>query len=115
MEHPFGTIKRSLGWDHYLLRGKEKVSGENALIMFCYNFKRVLNLLGTRLFNQLLLAIKAGDIAIVMQAIKRHLPFLRPLFDYLCQKYLFSQQTNLFHPPAFNKNLFYPCLTQKSQ
>ncbi len=37
VEHPFGTIKRSLGWDHYLLRGKEKVSGENALIMFCYN------------------------------------------------------------------------------
>ena len=119
VEHPFGTIKRSLGWDHYLLRGKEKVSGAHgfdwALIMFCYNFKRVLNLLGTRLFNQLLLAIKAGDIAVVMQAIKRHLPFLRPLFDYLCQKYLFSQQTNLFHPPAFNKNLFYPCLTQKSQ
>ena len=112
VEHPFGTIKRSLGWDHYLLRGKEKVSGAHgfdwALIMFCYNFKRVLNLLGTRLFNQLLLAIKAGDIAVVMQAIKRHLPFLRPLFDYLCQKYLFSQQTNLFHPPAFNKNLFLP-------
>ena len=106
VEHPFGTIKRSLGWDHYLVRGKEKVSGENALIMFCYNFKRVLNMLGTMLFNKLLLAIKAGDIAVVMQAIKRHLPFLRPLFDYLCQKYLFSQQTRLFYPPAFNKNLF---------
>lgn len=46
VEHPFGTIKRSLGWDHYLVRGKEKVSGENALIMFCYNFKRVLRILG---------------------------------------------------------------------
>ena len=75
VEHPFGTIKRSLGWDHYLLRGKEKVSGENALIMFCYNFKRVLNLLGTRLFNQLLLAIKAGNIEAVMEAIKRYLCF----------------------------------------
>jgi len=29
VEHPFGTIKRSLGWDHFLLRGKKKVSGEN--------------------------------------------------------------------------------------
>ena len=49
MEHPFGTIKRSLGWDHYLVRGKEKVSGaygfDWALIMFCYNFKRVLNMI----------------------------------------------------------------------
>ena len=48
VEHPFGTIKRSLGWDHYLVRGKEKVSGSYgfdwALIMFCSNFKRVLNL-----------------------------------------------------------------------
>ncbi len=48
MAHPFGTIKGSLGWDHYLLRGKEKVSGaygfDWALIMFCYNFKRVLNM-----------------------------------------------------------------------
>ena len=27
VEHPFGTIKRMLGWDHFLVRGKEKVSG----------------------------------------------------------------------------------------
>ena len=33
VEHPFGTIKRHLGWDHFLVRGKEKVSGENALIV----------------------------------------------------------------------------------
>ena len=25
VEHPLGTIKRSLGWDHYLVRGKESV------------------------------------------------------------------------------------------
>jgi hypothetical protein len=41
VEHPFGTIKQTLGWSHYLVRGKEKVSGENALIMFTYNFKRL--------------------------------------------------------------------------
>ena len=51
VEHPFGTIKRMLGWDHFLVRGKEKVSGENALIMFAYNFKRVLNILGTTMFQ----------------------------------------------------------------
>ncbi|MFT5662591.1 MAG: hypothetical protein ACI9TV_003248, partial [Sulfurimonas sp.] len=36
VEHPFGTIKRSLGWEHFLVRSKKKVQGENALIMFTY-------------------------------------------------------------------------------
>jgi len=58
VEHPFGTIKRNLGWDHFLVRGKEKVSGENALIMFSYNFKRLLNLIGVPLFQKLLVALK---------------------------------------------------------
>jgi hypothetical protein len=49
VEHPFGTIKQTLGWSHFLVRGKEKVSGENALIMFTYNFKRLLNLIGIKL------------------------------------------------------------------
>ena len=31
-EHPFGTVKQTLGWSHFLVRGKEKVSGENALV-----------------------------------------------------------------------------------
>jgi len=49
VEHPFGTIKRTLGWDHFLVRTKKKVLGENALIMFTYNFKRVLNFIGITL------------------------------------------------------------------
>jgi len=32
VEHPFGTIKRTLGWNHFLVRTKKKVLGENALI-----------------------------------------------------------------------------------
>ncbi len=32
IEHPFGTIKRTLGWDHFLVRTKKKVLGENDLI-----------------------------------------------------------------------------------
>ena len=61
-EHPFGTIKRALGWDHFLVRGLEKVSGENALIMFTYNFRRLLNILGITLFRELIKALKIGDI-----------------------------------------------------
>ena len=46
VEHPFGTIKRHLGYTHTLLKGLEKVNGEMNLIMFCYNFMRTKNILG---------------------------------------------------------------------
>jgi transposase len=62
VEHPFGTIKQHLGWTHFLVRGKEKVSGENALIMFSYNFRRLLNILGVTLFRKLMIALRNGDI-----------------------------------------------------
>lgn len=62
VEHPFGSIKRTLGWDHFLIRSKDKVSGENALIMFTYNFKRMLNLIGITLFKKLIIAIKNGNL-----------------------------------------------------
>ena len=45
-EHPFGTIKRHLGYTHTLLKGLQKVNGEMNLIMFCYNFMRTKNILG---------------------------------------------------------------------
>lgn len=73
VEHPFGTIKRTLGWDHYLVRGKEKVSGENALIMLTYNFKRLLNLIGTVLFKKLIIAMKKGDIEQIREEIKAYI------------------------------------------
>lgn len=46
VEHPFGTIKRHLGYTHTLVKGLEKVNGEFNLIMFCYNFLRTKNILG---------------------------------------------------------------------
>jgi hypothetical protein len=45
VEHPFGTIKRQMGHDYFLLRGQEKVRGETSLTLLAYNLKRVLNLL----------------------------------------------------------------------
>lgn len=45
-EHPFGTIKRSMGMSYFLLRGLEKVTGEFALMCLGYNIKRAKNLLG---------------------------------------------------------------------
>ena len=46
VEHPYGTIKRSLGYTYFLMRGNEKVKCETYLHFFVYNFKRVINILG---------------------------------------------------------------------
>ena len=45
-EHPFGTLKCRAGYRHFLLRGFDKVRGEWGLMALCYNFTRVLNILG---------------------------------------------------------------------
>ncbi len=55
VEHPFGTIKRTLGYTHFLLRGIEKVKGEAVMHCLMYNLKRVLNIIGTR---EIIAAIK---------------------------------------------------------
>lgn len=54
-EHPFGTIKRSLGYTHFLLKGLEKVRTEWSLITLTYNVKRVLNLVS---FQKLMQAVR---------------------------------------------------------
>ena len=45
-EHPFGTIKRAMGFTYFLLKGLKKVEGEFALMCLGYNIKRAKNLLG---------------------------------------------------------------------
>jgi|TARA_B100001971_G_scaffold209052_1_gene231923 transposase len=49
VEHPFGTIKRSMGYTYFLLRGIEKVQGEFSLMGFVYNLKRVVNIVGVNI------------------------------------------------------------------
>ena len=45
-EHPFGTLKCRAGYRHFLLRGFDKVRGEWSLMALCYNFNRLLGILG---------------------------------------------------------------------
>lgn len=45
-EHPFGTLKCRAGYRHFLLRGFDKVRGEWSLMALCYNFTRLLSILG---------------------------------------------------------------------
>ncbi len=85
VEHPFGTIKRTLGWDHFLVRGKNKVAGENALIMFTYNFKRMLNLIGITLFKKLIIAIKTGDMEQIIKDIEEYILLFNTYIAYFLQ------------------------------
>jgi transposase len=48
VEHPFGTIKRSMDAGYCLLKGKVKVTAEFSLIFLAYNLKRVINILGSK-------------------------------------------------------------------
>ena len=45
-EHPFGTFKRGFGFGYFLLKGLVKVAAEVSLMVFAYNFKRAVNILG---------------------------------------------------------------------
>jgi transposase len=46
VEHPFGTIKRFMAGDYFLLRGFNKVRCEASLLFMGYNLKRALGALG---------------------------------------------------------------------
>ena len=51
VEHPFGTLKRWFGWDHFLVRGFEKVWGEMSLMVLGYKLTRVIHILGVQAFG----------------------------------------------------------------
>jgi transposase len=55
-EHPFGTLKCRAGYRHFLVRGFNKVRGEWSLMALCYNFSRVLEIVGIRAFMAYLAA-----------------------------------------------------------
>lgn len=48
VEHPFGTIKRHLGYTYFLTRGLASVGTEASLICLAYNLKRLINIKGVK-------------------------------------------------------------------
>ena len=48
VEHPFGTIKHSMGHHYFLCKGLEMVKTEISLSILAYNIKRVLNIIGAK-------------------------------------------------------------------
>jgi transposase len=48
VEHPFGTIKRTMDQGYFLLKGIKKVRIEMGLTVLAYNLKRAMNILGAQ-------------------------------------------------------------------
>jgi len=48
VEHPFGTLKRWMGAEHFLMKGLHNVGTEMSLHVLAYNMKRVINILGVQ-------------------------------------------------------------------
>src|SRR3984957_19342257 len=89
VEHPFGTLKCRAGYRHFLVRGFNKVRGEWSLMALCYNFTRVLNILGferfavcmEKLFGALLRALWAASSRIqpVLETFGTNIPLWLPI------------------------------------
>ena len=80
VEHPFGTLKCRAGYRHFLVRGFNKVRGEWSLMALCYNFTRVLKLVG---FDRFLGYLAKRAILLLQAAIAGspcHLRALRACF-----------------------------------
>jgi transposase len=54
VEHPFGTIKRSMNQGYFLTRRLPKVTTEMSLTVLSYNLRRVFNILGAQKMMQAL-------------------------------------------------------------
>jgi transposase len=68
-EHPFGTLKCRAGYRHFLVRGFDKVRGEWSLMALCYNFTRLLNILGLDKFRACLAMCRTNRPNLMRQAI----------------------------------------------
>jgi Transposase DDE domain len=89
VEHPFGTLKCRAGYRHFLLRGFDKVRGEWSLMALCYNFTRVLNILGFEAFVALVAKTfrslwtgwnaLAGRLQPLLEASCTNMPLWRPI------------------------------------
>jgi transposase len=92
VEHPFGTLKCRAGYRHFLVRGLDKVRGEWSLMALCYNFTRVLNILGFERF--------VAEVAKALSSRKR-LP--AAVMDLL-QRVLEPFWTQIVRPPSVRQS-----------
>jgi len=72
IEHVFGTLKRTMGFTHFLTRGLESVRVEVSMAFLGYNLKRAINILGAERMIR--------EMAAKMAAISFATIFLKPKF-----------------------------------
>jgi len=65
VEHPFGTVKRSLDGSYFLLIGEEKVTADSAFLFLAYNIKRAINMLGVEEMIRKMRELK-GDLSLIL-------------------------------------------------
>jgi hypothetical protein len=83
VEHPFGTLKCRAGYRHFLVRGFDKVRGEWSLMALCYNFTRVLNILG---FDGFAAALAARALALRQYALTAALHCIQLVLTAFCMQ-----------------------------
>ena len=55
VEHPYGTIKRQCGFDHIMTkRTLKRAAADVGFIFVAYNFRRILNIVGKKVFQELM-------------------------------------------------------------
>jgi len=62
VEHPYGTIKRSMNAGYFLTRGLASVKAETALVMLAYNMKRAIKIIGVKKIIQKIREIRGYEI-----------------------------------------------------
>ena len=76
VEHPFGTVKRSLGFTYFLTRGNDNVKAESFMHFFTYNLIRVINIVGVKRLLEILEAKKQAFFSRIKNYIELRLVFI---------------------------------------
>jgi transposase len=71
VEHPVGTIKRTMNGHYFLLRTLKKVRGEVALLFLAYNLKRAINILGAGGLRRQLLAFSLMPLSLLAKILAK--------------------------------------------
>ena len=88
VEHPYGTIKRQWGFDHIMTkRTLKRAAADVGFIMVAYNFRRILNIVGKKVFKELMEKLAFYLMAFInpykfIQAILSHPIFSKNIPNY---------------------------------
>jgi transposase len=99
-EHPFGTLKCRAGYRHFLMRGFDKVRGEWSLMALCYNFSRVLSVIGIDRFIAYMAKRAINWLALVLTVLHHRSEHPKNRFDLNWTK---IHRNTLPNPFAFSQ------------